>query len=193
MVKGIATLARKGGGLGPAVAHLQALARREVYVGIPAEESTRENGGEINNAELLYIHTHGVRRREMREEMDKNIAKGMKYSKAHSLYIQAHGSPLWQAPPRPVLEPAVEAYKAPIGAELAKASRAALNGDAVGAERALNLAGMVAQNAARGWFEDARNGWAPNAPSTIKRKGSDSPLIDTGEMRKAIVYVVRDK
>jgi hypothetical protein len=29
-------------------------------------------------------------------------------------------------------------------------------------------------------------GWAPNAPATIKRKGSDQPLIDS---RTALVYV----
>ena len=38
------------------------------------------------------------------------------------------------------------------------------------------------------------NGWKPNAPSTIKAKGSDKPLIDTGELRKSIRgIVVEDK
>ena len=43
------------------------------------------------------------------------------------------------------------------------------------------------------WFENPQNGWPPNSPRTIRRKGSDQPLVDTGEMRKAITYVVRDK
>ena len=30
----------------------------------------------------------------------------------------------------------------------------------------------------------------PNALSTIKRKGSANPLIDTGELRRAITYKV---
>lgn len=30
----------------------------------------------------------------------------------------------------------------------------------------------------------------PNAPSTIARKGSSNPLIDTGEMRQSTTYVV---
>jgi len=30
----------------------------------------------------------------------------------------------------------------------------------------------------------------PNAPSTIKRKGSSNPLIDTGEMRQAVTWVI---
>lgn len=40
--------------------------------------------------------------------------------------------------------------------------------------------------------EEIKEGaWAPNAPSTIKKKGSNKPLIDTGRMRQSIVYVVR--
>ena len=29
----------------------------------------------------------------------------------------------------------------------------------------------------------------PNAPSTIRKKGSDKPLIDTGRMRQSVKYV----
>jgi hypothetical protein len=54
----------------------------------------------------------------------------------------------------------------------------------------LNRAGQVAENAARNWFVNPKNGWAPNAPSTIRRKGSDKPGIDTGEMRKALTHLV---
>ena len=36
------------------------------------------------------------------------------------------------------------------------------------------------------------NGISPaNAPSTIKQKGSSKPLVDTGQMRQAITYLVR--
>lgn len=35
--------------------------------------------------------------------------------------------------------------------------------------------------------------FAPNAPSTIKKKGSDKPLIDTGKMRQSVKYVIRKK
>lgn len=41
---------------------------------------------------------------------------------------------------------------------------------------------------AKSMIQDAiRDGdWAPNAPSTIKKKGSDKPLIDTGTMRQGV-------
>lgn len=35
--------------------------------------------------------------------------------------------------------------------------------------------------------------FTPNAPSTIKAKGSSSPLIDTGALRQHINYVIADK
>ena len=35
--------------------------------------------------------------------------------------------------------------------------------------------------------------FVPNAPSTIARKGSDKPLIDTGLMRQSVHYVITDK
>ena len=173
------------------------LAKKEVLVGIPAENSSRQtqntSGDKINNAELLYIQSHGVRKAEMRAEMQQHIDAGKKYSEAHSLYIQSHGSPLWHIPPRPVLEPSIEANKEPIAKQLQQATVAALDGDSVGVDHALHRAGFVAENAAKGWFEKPENGWPPNSPRTIAQKGSDSPLIDTGEMRKAITHVVREK
>ena len=171
------------------------LAKKEALVGIPAENSSRQTPSDdgINNAELLYIQSHGVRKAEMRAEMQKHLDKGKKYSEAHSLYIQSHGSPLWHIPPRPVLEPSVEANKEPIAKQLQGAVTAAIDGNKVGVDQALHRAGLVAENAAKAWFENPQNGWPPNSPRTIAQKGSDSPLIDTGEMRKSITHVVRDR
>lgn len=33
----------------------------------------------------------------------------------------------------------------------------------------------------------------PNAPSTIKKKGSSKPLVDTGRMRQSVNYVIQKK
>jgi hypothetical protein len=171
-----------------------ALAKKEVLVGIPAEHSSRQTPSDdnINNAELLYIQSHGVRAVEMREEMQKHIDTGKKYSEAHSLYIQSHGSPLWRIPPRPVLEPSIEANKEPIAKQLQQAVIHSVHNRPQEAEASLHKAGIIAENAAKAWFENPANGWPPNAPATIKAKGSDSPLIDTGEMRKSITHVIRE-
>ena len=192
MVTGTATVTKSGRGFSAMVDKLHSLTKKEVLVGIPQEEAQRPGSDMVNNAELLYVHTHGVRAPVMRAEMKQNIDAGMLYSAAHSLYVQTHGSPAYAIPPRPVLEPAIRDSKEAIGKQIAGASRAAMHGDMAGAERRLELAGMVAQNAARGWFENPKNKWPPNSQRTIGEKGSDRPLIDTGEMRKSITYVIRD-
>ncbi|MFP3391012.1 hypothetical protein [Brevibacillus sp. SIMBA_040] len=167
------------------------LANRQVYVGIPEGESSQRGQGEpISNAELLYAHTHGIRQKVMRDEMNPRVESGeMTYSKAYELWIQTHGSPLWRSPPRPVLEPAMEHNQEAIAQQLRRVSEVALDGG--DPEPELHRAGLMGQNFARGWFTDPANNWAPNSPITEERKGSDRPLIDKGELRKAITYVVK--
>lgn len=46
-----------------------------------------------------------------------------------------------------------------------------------------HLVKMVRDEIENGEFE-------PNAPSTIRRKGSDKPLIDTGQMKDAVRYFI---
>lgn len=48
------------------------------------------------------------------------------------------------------------------------------------------LKGLVQEEIVEGEF-------VPNAPSTIKRKGSEKPLIDTGTMRQSVNFVIRDR
>lgn len=35
--------------------------------------------------------------------------------------------------------------------------------------------------------------WAPNSAETVRRKGSDKPLIDTGALRRSITFEVTDE
>lgn len=143
---------------------IELLGKSRVYVGIPAENASRDNGNDINNAELLYIQTHG--------------------------------SPLWHIPPRPVIEPAINNNKKEIAERLITAYGKAMEniyaGDSMQtAMQHLEAVGMYAQNIVRAWFTNPNNGWASNSPLTIAKKGSSNPLIDTGEMRKSITYVVK--
>jgi hypothetical protein len=180
------------GGFAGLVKRLQGLQKRQIQVGIPQQTSSRKEEG-INNAELLYIHTHGTRRKAMRKEMQEGMDRGLKYSEAFSLYIQSHGSPLWHSPPRPVLEPAIKANKGKIALQFSKIIKATADGNADAMERAITSTGMTAQNACRAWFKDPRNRWPLNDPKTVKLKGSDKPLVDSGELRDSIVYVVREE
>ena len=179
------------GGFSGLVSRIQKLRKKRLMVGIPERKTARQNE-EINNAQLLYILSHGVRKKGMRNEMQPNLDAGMKYSAAFQLYLMTHGSPLWHVPPRPVLEPAIEAHKDAISQLFSAVVKAVCKGDEAAANRAMIVCGLAAQNYCRDWFSDPRNGWAPNSPVTIARKGSARPMVDTGTMRKAITYVVRD-
>ena len=48
--------------------------------------------------------------------------------------------------------------------------------------------GVVAAGAVQEFITDLRT--PPNAPSTITKKGSDNPLIDTGAMRQSVTYAL---
>ena len=82
----------QSGGVVSLVERIQKLRKKRIMVGIPEQKTARKDE-EINNAQLLYILSHGVRKKSMRDEMQPNIDAGMKYSAAYQLYIMSHGSP----------------------------------------------------------------------------------------------------
>lgn len=55
-------------------------------------------------------------------------------------------------------------------------------------DAALGRLGQLAAGKVKAGFTTGE--WAPNAPSTIARKGSDRPGIDTGSYRQSITYQV---
>ena len=167
---------------------LRELAKKTVCVGVPNEEDTQRDN--ISNAELLYIHTNGIRDLTMRRAMQHDLESGTPYSKAHELYVHENGSPLWHSPPRPVLEPAIDNSKELIAEQMKKAVETALDGNNPAVE--LEKVGYIGENAAKDWFTNPENKWPDNSPDTIKRKGSDRPLIDKTELRKSIVFTIKD-
>lgn len=116
-----------------------------------------------------------------------------KANNAQLLYIHTNGSDLQGIPKRPVIEPAIKASEDKINKILGEAAKLSLEGNISQAKLKLKEAGLLGANASRAWFTDPRNNWPPNSLTTIKRKGSSKPLIDTGQMRKAITFVVREK
>lgn len=53
---------------------------------------------------------------------------------------------------------------------------------------ALNRVGVVAVGMVQKYMTDLRT--PPNAPSTIKKKGSSNPLIDSGALRQSVTYKI---
>lgn len=123
--------------------------------------------------------------------MQKSMRKGDVINNASLLFIHTNGSPARGIPPRPVIEPALEYNKDRIAAQLRNMLRAAASGDEAKVKMYQQRVGLAGQNAARGWFTNPANHWAPNSPLTIALKGSSRPLIDTGNLRKSIIYVLR--
>lgn len=112
---------------------------------------------------------------------------------AQLMYIHTNGSELRNIPRRPVIEPAIKAGRDKIIAGLQSAMSSAINGNIQEAKIRLKKVGQLGVNLSRAWFVDPRNGWPPNTPETIAVKGSDQPLIDTGQLRKSITFVVRER
>ncbi|EKU3685628.1 hypothetical protein L3202_004688 [Citrobacter freundii] len=171
---------------------LKSISKKEVLVGIPEEDSERED---------------------------------VPFGNAGIGYVNEYGSPAQNIHPRPHLIPGVKSVEEQTLPQLKAAAQAALDGNAAGAERALNRAGTLAANGVRRYM--TITGFTPLADSTVEararrgRKGAKAelarrsadgklnainpdsgqlisnenvrPLIDTGQYRRAITHVVRDK
>lgn len=97
-------------------------------------------------------------------------------------------------PERPFMRNAMRNNKAAYSAAMKQAAvsilRAAAMGEsvAVGKLRALRQLGARAQGDIQGEITSLAS--PPNSPVTIAKKGSSNPLIDTGEMRGSVTYIV---
>lgn len=169
---------------------LKKLSEDELLVGVSADTAGSGRGEDINNAELAFIHTNGVRASGMKAETDKAVEEGTPYPLALQAYIKEHGSPAYRVPPRPFLEPGIEKHLDLVESGMKAALQDVLDGGDGRAQRERLGATMAAK--VQAYFQED-NGWPPNAPSTIKKKGSAQPLVDTGALRQSITYIIRPK
>lgn len=125
-------------------------------------------------------------------------------------YIQENGSPANNIPARPFVRPGIKAVLPEVRELLRAGAREALRGNVGGVTTAFNKIGLLAVNAIRAKFVD--NDWAPLADATLAARGRiggkmpkkkrgearetprrPNPLIVTGQLRKAITYVIRGR
>ena len=144
---------------------------KDVLVGIPADTTARKNdiGGavpvsEMTNAQLGYIHEFGA--------------------------------PEHNIPARPFLYPGLRGVKTHIAAYFKQYGLAAMKGSKEGMDRALHSMGILGMNAVR--RKITVGPFVPLKASTLaarRRRGRTGtrPLIDTGQLRAAITYVIRSK
>jgi hypothetical protein len=105
-------------------------------------------------------------------------------------YIHNNGSPARNIPARPFLEPGIRSIEVQAAEILRDAARRELAGEPGALERGLNRVGLLAQGAVQQRIVEGP--FVPLAPTTVRRKGSSRPLIDTGQMRQSVTYVIRD-
>lgn len=152
-------------GLRQATARIRSLGAARVLVGIPSENAERkpEDGEPVaaNNALLGYVHEFG--------------------------------SPAKNIPARPFLIPGVQDAQPQIVAQLDGGVRSIMNGGAITADQMMHRVGIVAQNSVRARITNGPH--APLSQRTLdarlaRGRTGERPLIDTGQMRRAVTYVV---
>lgn len=94
-----------------------------------------------------------------------------------------------RSPARPFIRQSVDNHESEINAFLRQKKAAILRGES--AEQILKEIGLFQKDLMQ--TEIIEGSFAPNAPSTIRKKGSSRPLVDTGRMRQSVNYVIRAK
>lgn len=103
---------------------------------------------------------------------------------AELLAIHEKGSIDGRIPARPLIEPVLEQEKDFIKRSFDKYIKLTNDGKLDEAIIVLDKLAIYLEGKLVEYFDN--NVWTPNAPSTIKRKGSAKPLIDTGDLRRSI-------
>lgn len=154
------------------------LSKKQVLVGVPESTNPRKEGT-MGNATLAFIHDNG--------------------------------SPLANIPARPFMKPGIRNCQENVNKELFAVAQAYLDKDGVTVDRRLHRAGMIAQNSIRKVINEGE-GFSPLKRGTqlarlrkrkaakkwTKEKREESmesmrPLVDTGQLRSSITYVVEEK
>lgn len=104
--------------------------------------------------------------------------------------VHEFGAPSRNIPARPFIRQTFQRKRAELAQLQAKLAQAIMMGR-LDEARAMGMLGAWAAGAIKATI--TRDGeFAPLKPATIKRKGSDKPLIDTGQLVGAITFVVVD-
>lgn len=126
---------------------------------------------------------------------DSDVARENGLTNSQLLYLHENGVPSHNIPARPVLKPAIaeNGTREKIQDLMKEGLKdAILRGDVERAEQCYHKAGMLGRDACKNYITSGSK-LAPNAPSTIAKKGSSLPLVDTGSMLNSISYAVRKK
>lgn len=107
---------------------------------------------------------------------------------AELMFIHEYGSPLRHIPARPVLQMTIDYAKEQLETAVYKAmSKYIKSGFQIAEyEKELNRFALRLQNYARKIIYSNDGRLKPNAKSTIRKKGDNHPLFDTGQLARSI-------
>lgn len=111
-------------------------------------------------------------------------------------YVQEFGSPANNIPARPFLIPGVQDIQKPAADRLKVAAQRALSGDLSQAEKQLHVAGLMGQNSARAKINsNVQPKLSERTLAARRARGvtRENTLVDSGQLRNAITYVIRKK
>lgn len=151
-------------------ANLKKLSKLDLLVGVPQEEGNRDKRRDYKTKKIVK---------------DENI----EITNAELMFIHSQGSPARGIPKRPTIEPTIEENKELIQKTIKKIATDMLDGADGRVE--LEKLGIRLVNKIRAKF--GSDELVPIKNATIKAKGSERPLIDTGQLRNSVTYVIRNK
>lgn len=93
------------------------------------------------------------------------------------------------SPSRPFIRDSLNNNKDKISQFMQSAAKGIVNGKS--AEDVLKKIGTFQKGLIQ--KEISSGNFVPNSPATIRKKGSSTPLIDTGRMRQSVNFVVRER
>jgi hypothetical protein len=137
--------------------------------------------------------------RQTRQDTTRTVGKrsvttpGGELTNAAIAYIQEHGSPSHNIPPRPFMLPGMRSAQRAIVAQLDRAARQAVNGDISGASQGLHGAGLAAVSGIQSYM--TKGVPPPLSPRTLSIRRSQGfrgtkPLIHTGQLRAGVTYTI---
>lgn len=143
----------------------------------------------------MEVDKNGVRRKRRKLQTDKyqvnigNMMSDTGITNAQLMFIHENGSPLHHIPARPVLQKTLDWAKQTdlVVKTMGKCIGILVTtGDLNEIDKEMDRMCIKLQNHARQIIYSNDGQLAPNAPSTIAKKGDNHPLFDTGQLARSI-------
>lgn len=179
---------------------MEGLDGQEVFVGIQSDAGNTKDGS-LTMAQLGAVHEFGAtitqapRAQTLYRRVDRD--GNFKYNGRFVKRKRSNFSTTVNTGPRKIVIPARPFLRQGIANNQRKIENI-MRQEVVGiltggqtAERALKRIGLYVEGRIKKNFVEGE--FAPNAKSTIRKKRSSRPLIDTGHLRQSIRYVIRAK